>query len=51
MKKLGFLVHDVLVHPVCGWCWILGLQRIGDWLHERSLFQCNQREEVWPDAP
>lgn len=28
-----FLCHNVVVHPLCGLCWFVGLKRLGDWLH------------------
>lgn len=48
VKRLGFLVHDVLAHPFCGWCWIVGLDRLGDWVHDHTVFWTNEADEEWP---
>ena len=53
MRRLGFFVHDVLAHPLCGLLWIVGewipaFEGAGEWLHEWSLFDCNVPDEVWP---
>ncbi len=47
-KRLGFLVHDVLAHPFCGFCWIFGLESLGNWVHDRTVFWTNEAEEEWP---
>ena len=46
-KKLWYFIHDILAHPICGVCWIIGLNTFGDWLHEVSLGEVNYKEEVW----
>ncbi len=48
MKRLGFLIHDVLAHPLCGLLWIVGFQKAGDWFHEATVFEVNREDEVWP---
>ena len=55
MKRLGFLVHDILAHPFCGLCWIIGdlidsttFDSIGDWVHDHTVFWTNEAEEEWP---
>ena len=52
MKTLGFLVHDILVHPFYGLLSILGLMIpfltwLADWLHDISVFECNEVDEIW----
>lgn len=52
MKALGFLVHDVLVHPFYGLLSILGLifpffTDLADLLHDISVFKCNEVDEIW----
>ena len=33
VSRAMFLVHNVIVHPICGVLWFLGADRAGDWLH------------------
>lgn len=35
---LGWLFHNVVVHPVAGVLWFVGLTAAGDWVHD-----CRQR--------
>jgi len=28
-----FLVHNILIHPLAGFAWFVGLASVGDWLH------------------
>lgn len=44
-EKLWTLIHDVLAHPICGLCWILGLQRLGNWLHVITVHPLNYDDE------
>ena len=46
-RKAWVFIHDVLAHPICGLCWVLGLRRVGDWLHEATVHPLNYREEWW----
>ncbi len=48
MSSLGYLVHDVVAHPVCGLLWIFGARTVGDWLHDRTVFASNYDDERWP---
>ncbi len=34
LRRLRFLLHNVVAHPVAGICWFFGLGRLGDWLHD-----------------
>jgi hypothetical protein len=31
--NLLFLVHNVILHPLAGLLWFIGLERFPDWLH------------------
>lgn len=33
MTRFTFAFHNIVVHPVCGLLWLIGAQRLGDWLH------------------
>ena len=37
MSRLGYLIHDVLAHPICGLLWMLGADGLGDWLHDVTV--------------
>ena len=28
------LIHNVIIHPIAGVLWFVGLTRTGDWLHD-----------------
>ncbi len=47
-QGMGFFIHDVVTHPVCGVLWILGLDKVADWLHDSTVFVTNETEEEWP---
>ena len=46
-KIIGFLIHDIIAHPICGFLWIFRFQKLGDWLHDKTVFKCNLFDEVW----
>jgi len=32
-KRLFFLIHNVVLHPISGLCWFFGAKKVGDALH------------------
>jgi len=46
-KKLWFFIHDILAHPICGLCWIFGIDTFGDWLHDITVNPVNYGVETW----
>ncbi len=34
MRRLLFFLHNVVVHPIAGWLWLLGFDRIAEELHK-----------------
>ena len=46
-KKFWFFIHDVIIHPICGILWILGLDKWGDWLHDITVNEVNYGDETW----
>lgn len=49
-KRVGYFVHDVLAHPLCGLLWIVGARLAGDWLHDLTVFASNVDDERWPSG-
>jgi hypothetical protein len=39
--------HNVVLHPIAGLLWLLGLQRAGDWFHGTNTAEANL-EEAYP---
>ena len=37
--------HNIVVHPIAGILWLLGLQRAGDWFHGTDTDEANLEEE------
>jgi len=31
--RLRMAWHNIVVHPIAGICWLLGFERLGDWIH------------------
>ena len=52
-RRLWILIHDGLAHPICAALWILGINRLGDWLHEVTVHPLNYDDERWspPESP
>jgi hypothetical protein len=46
-RPLWVILHDVVGHPVCGVLWVLGLRRLGDWLHDVTLPPLSEADEQW----
>lgn len=36
MEKLKFLLHNTIIHPICGVMWFFGLEKLPDWLHKNT---------------
>lgn len=32
-RRLSNAWHNIVLHPIAGVCWFVGLTRLGDWLH------------------
>ena len=26
-------IHNIIIHPLAGFCWLFGWEKTGDWLH------------------
>lgn len=37
MKSIRFALHNIVVHPICGVMWLIGLKRLPNWMHD-NLF-------------
>ena len=33
MTKLNNFIHNCVLHPLMGLCYLLGMQKLGDWVH------------------
>lgn len=47
-KRVGYFVHDVVAHPLCGLLWIFGANSVGNWLHDLTVFASNVDDERFP---
>ncbi len=36
-SKLKFLIHNTVCHPIAGICWFIGLNKLGDYVHDQML--------------
>lgn len=46
-KTIWTIIHDILIHPICGLFWIIGLDRQGNWLHDKTVHPLNYEDETW----
>ena len=36
-SKIKFLIHNAICHPIAGICWFIGLDKLGDYIHDSIL--------------
>lgn len=37
LRRLEWAIHNIVGHPLMEVCFLLGLERLGIWIHEESL--------------
>lgn len=37
MRKIRFALHNIIVHPICGVLWLVGFEKLPDWMHENLI--------------
>jgi hypothetical protein len=42
-----WIIHNMLGHPIAGFFWMLGFDKVGDWIHDSTLPPTDKDEYVY----